>query len=150
MEIHVYKLYFLYTKKHSETFDSFCTSLIFYVIYLRCTNWTYFFFAEKASDSPPRRISSSPISTTGSLCSPRSMPSGRLSYTPNGSTGYRRCKALYDCDADNDDELSFQEGEIIIVTNEHTDDDNWMEGMVENQPNRTGMFPISFVHMLPD
>ncbi|XP_018578890.1 arfGAP with SH3 domain, ANK repeat and PH domain-containing protein isoform X2 [Anoplophora glabripennis] len=101
-----------------------------------------------ASDSPPHRISSSPISTN-SLCSPRSM-SGRLSYTSNGNTTLRRCKALYDCAADNDDELSFQEGEIIIVINEHTDDDNWMEGMVENEPERTGMFPISFVHMLPD
>lgn len=78
------------------------------------------------------------------------MPSGRLSYTSNGNTTLRRCKALYDCAADNDDELSFQEGEIIIVINEHTDDDNWMEGMVESDPERTGMFPISFVHMLPD
>ncbi|XP_056645111.1 arfGAP with SH3 domain, ANK repeat and PH domain-containing protein isoform X2 [Diorhabda sublineata] len=102
-----------------------------------------------ASDSPPHRISSSPISTS-SLCSPRSIPSGRLSYASNGNSGLRRCKALYDCAADNDDELSFQEGEIIIVINEHTDDDNWMEGMVENEPDRTGMFPISFVHMLPD
>nr|CAH7733807.1 unnamed protein product [Callosobruchus chinensis] len=103
----------------------------------------------RASDSPPNRVSSSPISTS-SLCSPRSMPSGRLSYTSNGNSTLRRCKALYDCAADNDDELSFQEGEIIIVINEHTDDDNWMEGMVENDPERTGMFPISFVHMLPD
>nr|XP_023024118.1 arfGAP with SH3 domain, ANK repeat and PH domain-containing protein [Leptinotarsa decemlineata] len=104
----------------------------------------------RASDSPPHRKSSSPISTS-SLCSPRSIPtSGRLSYTSNGNTVLRRCKALYDCVADNDDELSFQEGEIIIVINEHTDDDNWMEGMVENEPERTGMFPISFVHMLPD
>ncbi|CAH0562574.1 unnamed protein product [Brassicogethes aeneus] len=102
----------------------------------------------RASDSPPNRISSSPIST-GSLCSPRS---GRFSYTPNGGPGGgpRRCKALYDCNADNDDELSFREGEIIIVTNEHTEDDNWMEGVVENEPNRAGMFPISFVHMLSD
>lgn len=84
----------------------------------------------------------------GSLSSPRPI-AGRLSYTPNGS-GIRRCRALYDCQADNDDELSFKEGEIIIVTNEHTDDENWMEGMVEHEPDRRGMFPISFVHMLPD
>lgn len=103
----------------------------------------------RASDSPPHRISSSPISTS-SLCSPRSVPGGRLSYASNGNAVLRRCKALYDCAADNDDELSFQEGEIIIVINEHTDDDNWMEGMVENEPDRIGMFPISFVHMLPD
>lgn len=70
-----------------------------------------------------------------------------------GSTGMvslRRCQALYDCEADNEDELSFREGEVIIVTNEQTDDENWMEGAVETDPSRRGMFPISFVHMLAD
>lgn len=62
----------------------------------------------------------------------------------------RRCRALYDCDADNEDELSFHEGEVLVITNEHTDDDNWMEGIIEGQPQRKGMFPISFVHMLSD
>ncbi|XP_045482000.1 arfGAP with SH3 domain, ANK repeat and PH domain-containing protein isoform X2 [Harmonia axyridis] len=103
--------------------------------------------SEMLSDSPPLKISS-PISSS-SLCSPRSVAGGRL-YSSNGASNMRRCKALYDCNADNDDELSFREGEIIIVLNEQTDDDNWMEGMVENEPDRTGMFPISFVHMLPD
>ncbi|XP_057329674.1 arfGAP with SH3 domain, ANK repeat and PH domain-containing protein isoform X1 [Microplitis mediator] len=64
--------------------------------------------------------------------------------------GLRRCRALYDCDADNEDELSFREGEVIIVINENTDDDNWMEGALERAPDRRGMFPISFVHMLQD
>ncbi|KAG7310873.1 hypothetical protein JYU34_003704 [Plutella xylostella] len=61
----------------------------------------------------------------------------------------RRCRALYDCQADNEDELSFTEGEIIVVVNERTEDDNWMEGQVEGTARR-GMFPVSFVHMLPD
>ncbi|XP_015438587.1 PREDICTED: arf-GAP with SH3 domain, ANK repeat and PH domain-containing protein 2 isoform X3 [Dufourea novaeangliae] len=65
-------------------------------------------------------------------------------------SGLRRCRALYDCEADNEDELSFREGEVIIVTNEQTDDDNWMEGALERAPERRGMFPISFVHMLQD
>ncbi|KAL1492937.1 hypothetical protein ABEB36_011100 [Hypothenemus hampei] len=101
----------------------------------------------RSSDSPPHMVSSSGVS---SICSPRAVPAGRLSYSSNGGTGLRRCKALYDCAADNEDELSFQEGEIIIVIKEQTDDDNWMEGVVENDPERTGMFPISFVHMLSD
>ncbi|XP_041975917.1 arfGAP with SH3 domain, ANK repeat and PH domain-containing protein isoform X1 [Aricia agestis] len=63
--------------------------------------------------------------------------------------GMRRCRALYDCSADNEDELSFREGEVIVVLNERTEDDNWMEGQVEGT-NRRGMFPVSFVHMLPD
>ncbi|XP_023172645.2 arfGAP with SH3 domain, ANK repeat and PH domain-containing protein isoform X1 [Drosophila hydei] len=64
--------------------------------------------------------------------------------------GQRRCRALYDCVADNDDELEFKEGEILIVLNERTDDENWMEGIIEGHPARRGMFPVSFVHMLPD
>lgn len=34
-------------------------------------------------------------------------------------------KAIYDCDADNDDELSFEEGEIIVVSGE-ADPDWWV------------------------
>ena len=38
---------------------------------------------------------------------------------------YRRAKALYDCDADHEDELSFVEGEIIIMVRE-ADPDWWV------------------------
>ncbi|KAI1289605.1 Arf-GAP with SH3 domain, ANK repeat and PH domain-containing protein 1 [Halotydeus destructor] len=62
----------------------------------------------------------------------------------------RRCQALYDCDADRDDELAFAEGEVILIVNEKTDDDDWMEGVVEGQPERRGVFPSSFVHILPE
>lgn len=61
-----------------------------------------------------------------------------------------RCRALYDCSADNEDELSFQEGDIIIITNMSTEDENWMEGCLERNPSSRGMFPISFVHMLSE
>lgn len=67
-----------------------------------------------------------------------------------GSVRQRRCQALYDCDADLDDELSFTEGEIIIVLKAETEDGDWMEGMIEGQPNRRGKVPINFVHMLTD
>lgn len=62
----------------------------------------------------------------------------------------RRCRALYDCDADREDELSFKEGEVIIIINEETDDDEWMEGVIEGQPERRGVFPSSFVHVLKE
>lgn len=62
----------------------------------------------------------------------------------------RRCRALYDCEADNDDELTFEEGDIIVVLNEETEDDNWMEGVLEAHPKRRGLFPMSFVQMLDD
>lgn len=38
----------------------------------------------------------------------------------------------------------------MIVLNEKTNDENWMEGVIENDHSRRGMFPVSFVHMLPD
>ncbi|XP_053672463.1 arfGAP with SH3 domain, ANK repeat and PH domain-containing protein [Anopheles nili] len=62
----------------------------------------------------------------------------------------RRCRALYDCNADNDDELEFKEGEILVVLNERTDDENWMEGQIEGDDTRRGMFPVSFVLMIDD
>lgn len=62
----------------------------------------------------------------------------------------RRCRALYDCCADQQDELSFSEGEIIVIISEITEDDQWMEGMIEGDPQRRGVFPTSFVHMLSD
>jgi len=63
---------------------------------------------------------------------------------------YKRCRALYDCEADNEDELTFEEGDIIIIMAEETEDDNWMEGVLESDPDRRGLFPSSFVHMLTD
>ena len=38
----------------------------------------------------------------------------------------RRVQALYDCQADNDDELTFKEGQIILVTGEGEDEDWWV------------------------
>lgn len=60
--------------------------------------------------------------------------------------GHRRCQALYDCEADNDDELSFCEGEMIIAVKEEEED--WWQGHVEGQPHRHGMFPKTFVQVL--
>ena len=39
----------------------------------------------------------------------------------------RQCVALYDCKADNDDELSFREGEVINVISE--DEEEWWVSM---------------------
>ncbi|XP_054266404.1 arfGAP with SH3 domain, ANK repeat and PH domain-containing protein-like isoform X2 [Macrosteles quadrilineatus] len=69
---------------------------------------------------------------------------------PSTVTRPPRCKALYDCSADNEDELSFKEGDIILVTSSSTEDENWMEGALERDPSVKGMFPISFVYMLND
>nr|XP_060631859.1 arf-GAP with SH3 domain, ANK repeat and PH domain-containing protein 1 isoform X4 [Anolis sagrei ordinatus] len=65
-----------------------------------------------------------------------------------GKNKVRRVKTIYDCQADNDDELTFVEGEVIIVTGE--EDQEWWIGHIEGEPERKGVFPVSFVHILSD
>ncbi|KAL5287747.1 ASAP1 family protein [Megaselia abdita] len=107
--------------------------------------------------APPRKIFNQSLYGANQL---NNSNESNTSYTDIGEpkkdllftnyTTLRRCRALYDCDADNDDELEFKEGEVLIVLNERTDDENWMEGVIEGDHSRRGMFPVSFVHMLPD
>ncbi|XP_073705499.1 arf-GAP with SH3 domain, ANK repeat and PH domain-containing protein 1a [Garra rufa] len=65
-----------------------------------------------------------------------------------GKNKIKRVKTIYDCQADNDDELTFVEGEVIVVTGE--EDQEWWIGHIEGQPERKGVFPMSFVHILSD
>ncbi|KAM8947325.1 arf-GAP with SH3 domain, ANK repeat and PH domain-containing protein 1-like isoform 2-T2 [Pelodytes ibericus] len=60
----------------------------------------------------------------------------------------RRVKALFDCTADREDELTFSTGEIIVVTEE--EDQNWWNGYIDGQLHRRGVFPASFVHIMTD
>ena len=70
-------------------------------------------------------------------------------------------EAQYDCDGDDDDELSFVAGEIITVTGTYTliynvtnefllgqEEDDWWIGHIESQPHRVGCFPIIFVKVI--
>jgi len=60
------------------------------------------------------------------------------------TNGKQPCaEALYDFEAENDSELSFQEGEIIKLVSQV--DENWYEGTVRS---RTGYFPINYVKVL--
>ncbi|XP_063960283.1 arf-GAP with SH3 domain, ANK repeat and PH domain-containing protein 2-like [Lytechinus pictus] len=58
----------------------------------------------------------------------------------------KRVRAVYDCQADYPDELTFEEGETIVVTEEA--DAEWWIGEIEGTPSRRGMFPVCFVHVL--
>ncbi|XP_077009251.1 arf-GAP with SH3 domain, ANK repeat and PH domain-containing protein 2 isoform X2 [Tamandua tetradactyla] len=60
----------------------------------------------------------------------------------------KRVKALYNCVADNPDELTFSEGDVIIVDGE--EDQEWWIGHIDGDPSRRGAFPVSFVHFIAD
>lgn len=60
----------------------------------------------------------------------------------------KRVKALYNCVADNADELTFSEGEMIIVDGE--EDKEWWVGHIDGEPTRRGVFPVAFVHFVTD
>lgn len=53
------------------------------------------------------------------------------------------CRALYDFEAENDEELDFKEGQTIKLISRL--DENWLEGEANN---RRGRFPISYVEIM--
>ncbi|XP_067888778.1 arf-GAP with SH3 domain, ANK repeat and PH domain-containing protein 1-like [Heterodontus francisci] len=99
----------------------------------------------QTGDTPQRQPSENANGTSPSL--PETpVPLPRKINTAKNKI--RRVKTIYDCQADNDDELTFIEGEVIVVTGE--EDQEWWIGYIEGQPDRSGVFPVSFVHILSD
>nr|XP_020480322.1 arf-GAP with SH3 domain, ANK repeat and PH domain-containing protein 2-like isoform X2 [Monopterus albus] len=60
----------------------------------------------------------------------------------------QRVKAIYNCLADHPDELTFTEGEVIVVEGE--EDSEWWVGHIEAEPTRRGVFPVTFVHFITE
>ncbi|XP_060042985.1 arf-GAP with SH3 domain, ANK repeat and PH domain-containing protein 2 isoform X2 [Erinaceus europaeus] len=85
-----------------------------------------------------------PLSNTMLMQPPAPMP--RKSQTTKLKP--KRVKALYNCVADNPDELTFSEGDVIIVDGE--EDQEWWIGHLDGDPSRKGAFPVSFVHFIAD
>lgn len=77
-----------------------------------------------------------------SKASPLPSPVRSPARTPTDSRG-PCCQALYDFDAENENEISFKEGDIIQLVTQV--DENWYEGSVNG---RTGLFPVSYVQVL--
>ncbi|XP_072313481.1 arf-GAP with SH3 domain, ANK repeat and PH domain-containing protein 2a isoform X2 [Eucyclogobius newberryi] len=72
-------------------------------------------------------------------------PTHKKAYTKQKP---KRVKAMYKCVADNPDELTFSEGEVIVVDGE--EDQEWWFGHIEGDPTRRGAFPVTFVHYIAD
>ncbi|XP_048397306.1 SH3 domain-containing kinase-binding protein 1 isoform X2 [Stegostoma tigrinum] len=60
--------------------------------------------------------------------------------------GKEYCKVLFPYEAQNDDELTIREGEIVIIINKECADAGWWEGEING---KRGVFPDNFVKLLP-
>ncbi|XP_048027768.1 arf-GAP with SH3 domain, ANK repeat and PH domain-containing protein 2 isoform X1 [Megalobrama amblycephala] len=97
------------------------------------------------SPTSPRSFSLETNGSSSSSChtAPHPLPRKTLKKSK-----LRRVKAMYDCVADHHDELTFNEGDVLVVLGE--EDADWWHGYIEGQPDRTGLFPASFVSMLTE
>ncbi|XP_030632045.1 arf-GAP with SH3 domain, ANK repeat and PH domain-containing protein 2 [Chanos chanos] len=96
--------------------------------------------APALSPTSPRSLS---LDSNGSSVSSCHIPPHPLPRKTVINPRVRRVKAIYDCVADHHDELTFNEGDILVVLRE--DDADWWHGYIEGQPHKKGLFPASFV-----
>nr|XP_055040227.1 arf-GAP with SH3 domain, ANK repeat and PH domain-containing protein 1 isoform X1 [Misgurnus anguillicaudatus] len=89
------------------------------------------------------RLETNGSSSSATYAIPHPMPRKNLTKPK-----LRRVKAMYDCVADHHDELSFMEGEVLVVLGE--EDADWWHGYIERQPDKSGLFPASFVSLLSE
>ncbi|MBN3324324.1 ASAP1 protein, partial [Atractosteus spatula] len=76
--------------------------------------------SNQLGEAAPRQLSED---TNGTPPAVMEMPVPLPRKINTGKNKARRVKTIYDCQADNDDELTFVEGEVIIVTGE--EDQEW-------------------------
>ncbi|KAK1793515.1 hypothetical protein P4O66_011893 [Electrophorus voltai] len=94
-------------------------------------------------ERPAREVPGSLQNATAQALPPGQMP--RKVYPKQRP---KRVKAIYNCVADNPDELTFTEGEMIVVDGE--EDQEWWLGHIEGEPLRRGAFPVTFVQFMAD
>ena len=70
------------------------------------------------------------------------MPSTGTQRVSNGTRQQALCKALYDFEAENEEELDFKEGDMIKLVARL--DDNWLQGELYG---KQGRFPVSYVQI---
>ena len=79
-------------------------------------------------------------SAWGAPPTPSPKPSPATTPTRNQQPS---CQALYDFDAENPGELSFKEGDMIMLKGQI--DENWYDGSVGG---RSGYFPVTYVNVI--
>ncbi|XP_068582399.1 arf-GAP with SH3 domain, ANK repeat and PH domain-containing protein 2a isoform X1 [Cebidichthys violaceus] len=94
-------------------------------------------------ERPAKEVPGCPQNSVGQSLPPG--PSQRKIYPKQRP---KRVKAIYNCVADNPDELTFSEGQVIVVDGE--EDQEWWLGHIEGDPVRRGAFPVTFVHFIAD
>ncbi|KAG9509484.1 ArfGAP with SH3 domain, ANK repeat and PH domain-containing protein [Fragariocoptes setiger] len=101
------------------------------------------------SDHP---LAGAPLSKIGSQVRGLPVPPPRKRAPNEGASVSKpiKAKALFPCKPDRDDELGFEDGEIIQITSQNTADHDWWEGHILGQPERQGVFPAIFVKILRD
>ncbi|XP_077409712.1 arf-GAP with SH3 domain, ANK repeat and PH domain-containing protein 2-like isoform X2 [Vanacampus margaritifer] len=105
------------------------------------------------SDNQAPRISPLRRTPTDRRASQVRSPRDSSPPTPKPRTTFsasrpKRVRAIYRCSADNPDELTFEEGEVIVVEGE--EDSEWWVGHMEAEPARRGVFPVTFVHFITE
>lgn len=68
------------------------------------------------------------------------------SDTDTKPKGKEYCKVLFPYEAQNEDELTIKEGEIVIIINKECADAGWWQGEING---KWGVFPDNFVKLLP-
>ncbi|XP_051942139.1 arf-GAP with SH3 domain, ANK repeat and PH domain-containing protein 2a isoform X1 [Hippocampus zosterae] len=94
-------------------------------------------------ERPTKEVPGCPQSSIG-----HALPAAHHSRKAYTKHRPKRVKAMYNCTADNPDELTFSEGEVIVVDGE--EDQEWWLGHIEGDPMRRGAFPVTFVHFIVD
>ncbi|XP_030643276.1 arf-GAP with SH3 domain, ANK repeat and PH domain-containing protein 2a [Chanos chanos] len=96
-------------------------------------------------ERPAKEVPGCPPNAIGQSLPSAPAPTPRKAYPKQRP---KRVKAIYNCVADNPDELTFTEGEVIVVDGE--EDQEWWLGHIEGEPMRRGAFPVTFVHFIAD
>ncbi|XP_008178121.1 arf-GAP with SH3 domain, ANK repeat and PH domain-containing protein 2 isoform X3 [Chrysemys picta bellii] len=103
---------------------------------------------QSGESSSVSEVSVTQTGPTASTSTPIQPPAPMPRKSQMSKTKPKRVKAIYNCVADNPDELTFSEGDIIVVDGE--EDQEWWIGHIDGEPNRKGAFPVSFVHFIVD